>query len=284
MIGPGSVVAQAYRVERKVGRGAMGTVFEATVIATGERVALKIPHECFLADRSALKRFMREATATLTIRSPFVIRTMAVGKLPTGMPFLAMEFVDGPSLAELMDRFAGAPMPLPLAMRLLLQLAEGLSTAHEAGVIHRDLKPGNVLVASPGGGAVARIFDFGLSVLAFDEAGRLTLSGTTFGTPQYMAPEQIRAAKHAGVQSDVYALGVMAYEMLAARWPFSGPTALDIWHSATHFDAIPLSKHRPDLPAGLCGVVMRAMARETGARFESAEDLRCALAPFAGGD
>ena len=213
MIGPGSVVAQAYRVERKVGRGAMGTVFEATVIATGERVALKIPHECFLADRSALKRFMREATATLTIRSPFVIRTMAVGKLPTGMPFLAMEFVDGPSLAELMDRFAGAPMPLPLAMRLLLQLAEGLSTAHEAGVIHRDLKPGNVLVASPGGGAVARIFDFGLSVLAFDEAGRLTLSGTTFGTPQYMAPEQTRAAKHAGVQPDVYALGVVLYQL-----------------------------------------------------------------------
>ena len=278
---PGSIIAQAYRVVRKIGSGAMGTVYEAVVVATGERVALKIPHNTFLADRSALKRFMREAQATLGIRSPFVVRTMSLGKLPTGLPFLAMEFVDGISLAELMDRYSGGPMPRGPALRLLDQIAEGLTAAHEAGVIHRDLKPGNVLVASPDTAPVARIFDFGLSLLASDLAGRLTLTGVTFGTPQYMAPEQIRAARDACVQTDIYSLGVIAYEILAARWPFSGPSAQEIWHAATHFDPIPLAKHRPDLPTPLCKAVMKAMAREPASRFESAAQFRAAIAPFA---
>jgi len=277
---PGTVIAQAYRVVRKVGSGAMGTVYEAIVVATGERVALKIPHNTFLGDRHALKRFMREAQATLTIRSPFVVRTMSLGRLPNGLPFLAMEFVDGTSLAELMDRFQGGPVPRGLALRMLDQIAEGLTAAHAAGVIHRDLKPGNVLVESPETAPVPRIFDFGLSLLVSDLAGRLTLTGITFGTPQYMAPEQIHAARDACIQTDVYALGVIAYEMLAARWPFSGPSPQEIWYAATHFDPVPLAKHRPDLPTPLCKAVMKAMARAPESRFATAEQFRTAIAPF----
>ena len=279
-LAPGSVLAQSFEIVRRVGAGAMGTVYEAIEIASGEHVALKIPHDIFKTDRLAIKRFVREAKATLAIRSPYVVRTLCVGKLPWGVPFFAMELIQGISLADLMDRKDRGPVPLGTALRFIDQIACGLGAAHQAGVIHRDLKPGNVLVASVKVQPVAKIFDFGLSLLAGDASNRVTMSGITFGTPQYMAPEQIRAASNVDGRADLYALGVLAYEMLAVQWPFSGLSPQDVWHAATHFDAVPLSKHRPDLPTGLCTAIMKAMARDPADRFPTADDLRAAIARY----
>ena len=136
-IGPGSLIAQAYRVVRRIGKGAMGTVYEAIVEATGERVALKIPHDCFRADGAALQRFVHEARATMFVRSPHVVRTMAVGRLPTGMPFLAMEYVDGISLREILYARDPGFLSGDVALMLVDQIASGLTAAHAAGVVHR---------------------------------------------------------------------------------------------------------------------------------------------------
>jgi eukaryotic-like serine/threonine-protein kinase len=279
-LGPGSEIANAYRIVRRIAAGAMGTVFESVVIASGERVAIKIPHDSLRADPSAPTRLLREARMTVAIRSPHVVRTLAVGRLPSRMPFLVMELIDGDTLADLMNATPGKPLSVPEALTLTDQIASGLAATHHEGVVHRDLKPGNVFVQHEHGAAHARIFDFGLSLGPSSSAGRLTLSGVTFGTPQYMAPEQIRDARKVDARTDLYSLGVMAYEMLCARWPFSGTTAEEIWNDIMHHDPIPLSKRRPDLPPGLCRLVMRSMARAPDGRFASAEELRAALAPW----
>ncbi len=277
---PGSVIAHAYRVMRRIGRGAMGTVVEATVIATGERVAIKIPHDCFRVDGSAVKRFMGEARATMEIRSPHIVRTLAVGRQPSGMPFMVMEYIDGVPLSHRIYPEEETRMPLDEALSIADQIAAGLQAAHDAGLVHRDLKPGNVLVSGPRCAPVAQIFDFGLSCLAQQAADRLTLTGMTFGTPQYMAPEQIRSTKHVDARVDIYALGIIIYEMLTQTVPFDGKDSSEIWHKATEETPVALSLKRRGLPLGLSEVVMRAMARDADVRFASAVAFRGALAPL----
>ncbi len=276
---PGSIVASAFQIVRLIGSGSMGTVYEARVMETGGRVALKFPHPVFGSSKSALQRFHREAQATLAIDSPHVVRTYAVVKLKRGMPVLVMEYVEGTELADLIDNHEG-PIPLPLVMLVVDQIAMGLSAAHEAGVIHRDLKPSNVLVRNLQTAPVAKVFDFGLSVIVSDGISRLTFSGSSFGTPQYMAPEQIRDTKHVDERADIYALGVITYELLTKRWPYSGATVQEIWHDALNNEPWPLRARRPELPEGLCQVVMRAMARSKDARYATADEYRDALMPW----
>jgi len=276
---PGSIVASAFSIVRLIGSGSMGTVYEARVIETGGRVALKFPHPAFGSSKSALQRFHREAHATLAIDSPHVVRTYAVVKLKRGMPVLVMEYVDGTELADLIDRHEG-PIPLPLVLLLVKQIAIGLSAAHGAGVIHRDLKPSNVLVRNLRTAPVAKVFDFGLSVILSEGGSRLTFSGSSFGTPQYMAPEQIHDTKHMDERADIYALGVMTYELLTGRWPFSGTTTQEIWHDALNSQPIALRSRRPELSQELCDIVMRAMARSKEDRFATADEFREALLPF----
>lgn len=276
---PGSIVASAFKIVRLIGSGSMGTVYEARVLSTGGRVALKFPHPTFGTSKAAVQRFQREAQATLAIESPYVIRTYAVAKLRRGLPVLVMEYVEGIELADLIDHHEG-PIPLPLVLGLVDQMATGLSAAHAAGVIHRDLKPSNVIVQNLHTSPVAKVFDFGLSVILSDGASRLTFSGSSFGTPQYMAPEQIRDTKHVDERADIYALGVITYELLTQRWPYSGATAQEVWHDALTNDPWPLNARRRDLPQGLCEFVMRAMARSPEDRFSTADALREALAPW----
>jgi eukaryotic-like serine/threonine-protein kinase len=277
-LGPGSVVAQAYELQRKIGQGAMGTVYEALVRSTGERVAVKIPHDCFRLDDSALKRFLQEARATLMIRSPYVVRTMAVGRLPSGMPFFAMEYVDGVNLRDIIHAPGEQRPGTGKALMLVEQMALGLTSAHQAGVIHRDLKPSNVLVASYDTRPCARIFDFGLSLLADEASARLTLSGSSFGTPEYMAPEQISDARSVDALADLYSLAVIAYELLSGTLPFGTGSPREIWQRVTHDEPVALSSYRPDLASGICDEVMKALARDPEARHGSVEEFRLAIA------
>jgi eukaryotic-like serine/threonine-protein kinase len=216
----------------------------------------------------------------MAIRSPHVVRMMAVGKLPGGMPFLAMEYVQGASLQTMIYKAEQWRLPYELSLDMIDQIAIGLSAAHAAGVIHRDLKPGNVLVESASSCPVAKIFDFGLSLLAAELAVRLTLTGSTFGTPEYMAPEQIEDTSQVDPRADIYSLGVIAYQLFAGRIPFRGSTAREIWDQALHDAPVPLDTLRPELPPDLCDLVMRAMARDPDERPSSAEELRASLVSY----
>jgi eukaryotic-like serine/threonine-protein kinase len=278
---PGDLVAGRYRVVRKVAAGGMATIYEAQTEQGGETVALKIPHESFRQDRGALKRFQREARAAMAIKSPHVVRTLSVGKLANDMPFMVMEYVDGTPLRDLLYDPQGNPQPMGLETTLSIvdQIAAAVSAAHEVSVIHRDIKPDNVLISFDGQNMMARVFDFGLSRLAVElSVSRLTAPGITFGTPQYMAPEQARSAGAADERTDIYAMGVIVYEMLSTHLPYEGDTAAEVWRSITKGDPVPLRAHRPDLPARLSEVVMQALARDPARRFASAAAFREALA------
>ena len=279
---PGTLVADQYRIVRKVGSGGMATIYEAKLKDTGERVALKIPFDSFRQDKGAMKRFLREARAAMAINSPNVIRTLSVGRLGNGMPILAMEYVDGIPLRDLMYDPQGTPQPMAIETTLSVvdQIASAIEAAHAVNVIHRDIKPDNVLIAFGQDGMVAKVFDFGLSLLSAEfSISRLTAPGVTFGTPQYMPPEQARNAGAADERADIYALGVIAYEMLAANFPFEGETPLEVWRNATQGKPVELAVHRPDLPTGLAEVIMKAISRDPKDRQQTARDLREALAP-----
>jgi serine/threonine-protein kinase len=204
-------MAERFELLERIGRGGMGTVWKARDTATGGMVALKIPYEHFLEDEDFAARFEREVEMTRRIESPYVVRTLGFGR-QEGRPFIAMEYVEGESLRELLKR--AGPLGWDEAKRILRQVALGLEAAHRADVIHRDVKPSNILVAGDG---TAKLVDFG--VARAGDLTALTGTSTTIGTPAYMAPEEGGSA-----QADLYALGCVAFELVTGRQVFAGDT------------------------------------------------------------
>jgi eukaryotic-like serine/threonine-protein kinase len=220
----GQVVASRYCVEARLGHGAMGTVYRARHLKVGRAFAIKVLHPQFLADDKARRRFAREAELAGSLDHPNIVRVVDAGETPEGLRYLVMEFVDGTTLFDLIH--AAAPMPAARVISIVRQLCDGLAHAHERGLIHRDFKTENVLVETdPHGGDLPRIADFGISILRDDAASsnpqRLTTAGLVLGTPHYMAPEHATggAIDH---RIDLFALGVMCFEMLTGRGPFDG--------------------------------------------------------------
>jgi eukaryotic-like serine/threonine-protein kinase len=278
---PGDVIGDKYRVERLLGRGGMGAVFEACHMLSGKRVAVKwmLPaaHHATLAER-----FMHEARATALIDHPNVVDIYDVGRQGDSV-YLVMELLHGESLAARLER---APLPSEEAVPLLMPALRGVAAAHAQGVIHRDLKPENIfLCTGPDGEARdCKVFDFGISKVAADDQRDLdmTRSGIVMGTPYYMSPEQIRGLKEVDERGDVYAFGVILYEILADRYPFDADTYNALIVKIATQNPVPLSTARPDLDPQLSAVVMKAMARDREQRFASVFELAHALLPFAG--
>lgn len=279
--GPGDLVAEKYMVERLIGRGGMGAVFEATHVISGKRVAVKwmLPAQqrAELADR-----FLHEARATARIDHPNVVDIYDVG-LQDGSVYLVMELLRGESLAERMDRERLSPAA---AVALLMPALRGVAAAHAQGVIHRDLKPDNIfLCTSPDGESRdCKVLDFGISKVAATEQRdmRMTRSGVVMGTPYYMSPEQIRGLNQVDERGDVYAFGVILYEMLADAYPYDADTYNALIVKIATMQPTALSSVRPDLDPALAAVVMRAMERDRERRFQSVAELGRALEPFAG--
>lgn len=273
----GEILAGKFRVERVLGIGGMGVVVAARHLAFDELVALKFLLPEVLAQPEVVARFAREAQAAFRIKSEHVCRVSDVGELPNGAPYMVMEYLEGSDLASVLE--SRGALPTDLALEYLLQALEAVSEAHRLGIVHRDLKPANLfLTQRPDGSPLVKVLDFGISKLTAPGAG-MTKTSAVMGSPGYMAPEQW--GKGAEPRSDVWALGVVLYELIAGRPPFEGDTLPVLWQKIAHEPAAPLRAARPEVPEGIDAIVARCLAKEPADRFESVAALAAALAPFA---
>ncbi|MFO0666325.1 MAG: serine/threonine-protein kinase [Polyangiaceae bacterium] len=274
----GSLFAGKYKIERQIGDGGMGTVYEAAHEMLGTKVAIKILHRELL-DRSGLvDRFLQEAKVAAEIRNPHVVHVSDVGKAEDGSMFMVMELLHGEPLSSVLDR--EGKLPAPLACEYVRQILLALEAAHALGVVHRDLKPENVFLTMEGGKPVLKLIDFGIAKLRRERAlgeKNLTVAGVMMGTAEYMAPEQAFSADQADARSDIYAAGVMLYEMLSGTRPVTGVDPRVIATRVVRGEATPLVRVAPDVKPELAGLVHRAMAPNPELRFSSAADMRAAI-------
>jgi eukaryotic-like serine/threonine-protein kinase len=275
----GKTIDDRYRIVRKVGQGGSGEVFEAEHVYIRKRVALKLLRSQLPSRAEAIQRLRREAQATSAIGHPGIVKIEDFGTTEDGVVFMAMEWLEGEPLDVAIERGA---MPVERALDLALQTCEALAAAHDAGVIHRDLKPENIFLVRTPAGAQAKILDFGVAKLTTAEA-RLTATGMVVGTPYYMAPEQA-AGRDVDGRSDIYALGVILYEMVTGTLPFTGDTALAVIHMHLEQAPEPPRKRAPaqGIPADVEALILRCMAKKPAGRYESARALADALRALPG--
>jgi serine/threonine protein kinase len=273
------VLAGRYLIRQKLGAGAMGTVHLATDRKLDRAVAIKVLPAQSVTDVGAVARFQREAKALAKLSHPNIIQAYDSDQ-DAGRQFLVMEYAEGTNLAELV-RDKGR-VPPSLAADYVYQAALGLQNAHEKGLVHRDLKPGNLLVTSHG---QVKILDLGLARFLQDQVGDATLTreGTGMGTPDYMAPEQFHDARHVDARSDIYSLGCTLYHLIAGRVPFPGTSMSEKYAAHEQQEPPPLEEFRPDVPAGLSLAVQRMMAKRPADRFQSAREVAEAVFPHVAG-
>jgi hypothetical protein len=270
-------VIDGYEIGELLGRGGMGLVFKARQTALKRHVALKIVVSGAHAGAEERARFRTEAQAVARLGHPGIVQIYEVGE-QAGCPYLALEFVSGGSLAQ---QLHGTPMPPRRATQLILELARAVQHAHEQGIVHRDLKPGNVLLTETG---VAKITDFGLAKL-LDVAQGQTETGTVFGTPQYMAPEQAAGKVRAiGPATDVYALGAILYELLTGRPPFLGASPLETLDQIRTHDPAPPQTLQPKVPNDLATICLKCLEKSPTQRYPSATALASDLDLFLRGE
>lgn len=270
------LIAGRYTVVRTLGAGAMGEVYEVVDDQLEERVALK---RILTTAATGQERFRREVKLSRRITHRNVARTFDLGD-DGGVPFLTMELVRGESLEAILER--EGPLPIERAVAIALEVARGLAAAHAVGVVHRDLKPGNVLVESESGRVVVTDFGIARAQEAPGEA-RLTSDAAVLGTPLYMAPEQLTGAPIDG-RTDLFAFGVMLYEMVTGEVPFTGPTAMAVAVARLSEDPIDPRRYRSDLPEPLAALICGAMAREPASRPVDAEAVVSELERLRAGD
>jgi serine/threonine-protein kinase len=276
----GDILADKYCVERILGIGGMGVVVAADHIALHQKVALKFMLPEALANEGAVERFMREARAAVRLRSENVARVMDVGCLDSGAPYIVMEFLEGEDLSDVVHR--EGRMTVPVAIDLILQACLAMAEAHSLGIVHRDLKPANLFITKrPDGTALVKVLDFGISKVQDDaDEKHKTKSSMAMGSPGYMAPEQMRSAKHADHRADIWALGVILYLLLANRRPFEAPSPPLMFAAVLTGDITLLSSLVPDIDPALEEAIHHCLERDREARFSSVAELAQALAPF----
>jgi serine/threonine-protein kinase len=276
----GDVVAGFYTVERCIGTGGMGHVYAARHVKFGQRIAVKVLNPTLVFDDDARERFAREVKAlqTVALESRHAVRVFDVGHLESGLPFIAMEYLDGKDLGVVLEE-RGA-LPVQEACHLLVQACEAVQEAHEAGIVHRDLKPKNLFLTYPSGHPCVRVLDFGIARALHGALGHtITRAGDVIGTLTYMAPEQIREATSADLRSDIWALGACLYKLLTNRPPFSKEAAeFGLIQAILLAPPTPIVRYRDDVPPTVDRVVMRCLEKDPGERFQTVSDLAGALA------
>jgi tetratricopeptide (TPR) repeat protein len=275
-----------YRIVSKIGQGGMGEVYLAEDLRLDRKVALKFLPEGQAPDDTSRRRLLREANAAARLDHPFITKVYEVGEgeAPSGtsgapgIPFIAMELVEGETLRERLSR---GPMPMPEALRIAAEIADALEFARQRGIVHRDLKPANVMLTGDGH---AKVMDFGIAKLVTipsadgrrAEGSSMTSTGEITGTPAYMAPEQLKGLP-IDSRADIFALGVCLYEMVTGTHPFMKDSAFQTADAILNQPAPPLDRYLKDPPAGLEHVFRRALAKEPDQRYQSFKDLRIDL-------
>jgi serine/threonine protein kinase len=282
-ITPGQVIAGKYRVERVLGQGGMGVVVAAEHLALKQRVALKFLLSGPRVDRQLSVRFLREARVSARLASEHIARVLDYGLLPSGQaPYLVLEYLEGEDLGAQLDR--QKRLPLPEALDLLLQAGEGLVVAHEAGVVHRDIKPGNFFVLRrKDGSPLVKLLDFGIAKAeGVDTMRRGASTGGAFlGSPRYASPEQFQSTATVDARSDIWSFGCVAYETLAGQPPFDSDTLTGLIAAVLTAEPPSLRRLDPAIPAAVDEVILRCLRKHPDLRPQRMLDVLAALAPHA---
>jgi hypothetical protein len=278
-VAPGAFIGGRWRLARELGRGAAGVVFEARD-EDGERVAIKILLPEWRTNESVVERFAREARVLMRLKTPHVGKLLDVGNLDTAqgsLPFIALEYLEGMDLERVLE--SKGRVPFREAFAWCADACEGLSAAHELGVIHRDLKPSNVFLAESGtdAGPTVKVLDFGIAAGDPTGASKLTNMGT-IGTPYYMAPEQMMSSSDVDARSDVWSMGAVLYQLVTGELPFRGDSELQIFANVLTKPPLPLRAHvKSDASPEVEALVLKCLRRQRDDRYASMKDLASAL-------
>lgn len=279
----GDVLAGKYRIEKVLGAGGMGIVVAAHHVQLDERVAIKFLLPEALENQEAVARFAREARAAVKIKSEHVVRVFDVGALDTGAPYMVMEYLEGGDLAAWLRQ--QGPLSVEQAVEFVLQASEAIADAHALGIVHRDLKPANLFCVRRSDGLLSlKVLDFGISKVtkASSSAPNLGMTDTSMmiGSPLYMSPEQMHSSRDVDARTDIWAVGVILYELLAGTSPFTGESLPEVVTKATSHPVPPLAGHRPGLPPDLEAVIQKCLEKDREQRYRNVAELAAALAPF----
>jgi serine/threonine-protein kinase len=279
----GSLVDERYRVLRLIGEGGMGYVYLAENVRIDRKVALKVLRPNFALMDKMVVRFEREARAAARIGSPHIADVIDLGFLPTGEPFVVMEYLEGENLSERLKKRGGRLTPQEVAP-IAMQLLEALAQVHQAGIVHRDLKPANIFLATTEGGDFVKLLDFGISKFReglFSGPDALSADQGMLGTPSYMAPEHARNDA-VDPRTDVYSVGAVLYRCVTGLVPFSSENYLELLLKIVGEQERPLEALAPDADPGFARIVRKSMAKERADRYQTADQFRDAIAEWHG--
>ena len=280
----GEVLAGRYRIDRELGAGAMGVVYAAWHLELDQPVAVKVLSPPVTDLSAATVRFRREVRAAAKIRSEHVARVLDVGALESGLPYMVLELLDGNDLE--VELFRRGPLPIGEAVTYVLQAIEALSEAHSCGIVHRDLKPANLFLATRADQTrIIKVLDFGISKSMLSDSGSeqrsLTQTGMIMGSPLYMSPEQMRSTRDVDFLADIWALGVILYELIAGATPFRGDSIPELCAVIFRDPPRPLAEFRDDVPAPLENAILRCLERDPEKRFADVSALARAIVDYA---
>ena len=274
----GQTLAEKYLVEQLIKRGGMGSVYRGKHVMMDKTVAIKVLRPSLAGDDVVVARFSREAKAASRISHPHAVSVTDFGEAENGVVFLIMEYLDGRTLKDII-RSEGA-LPLDRVVEIIRQVSGALDAAHKQGVIHRDLKSDNIMLSQTNGGDWAKVLDFGIAKIQQPEGARdndITAANLVIGTPHYMSPEQCSQTGPIDARSDVYSLGVIVYEMLTGRVPFTGESPTVIMMKQVQDEPPSVLDTRHDLPAAIDSLIKKALAKDPVDRFQTAGELSEAL-------
>src|SRR6202022_1058317 len=269
----GTLLSGRFRLEELIGAGGMSTVYRATDTTLERDVAIKLMHREIASDSAQLERFRREARSVARLSHPHIVTVIDAGEEPSpdgdhpevGAPYIVLEYVEGETLKDLIRR--EGPLEIPQALAYAIEIARALGAAHERQIVHRDVKPQNVLIGDEGG---AKITDFGIARTLTEEG--LTMDGRVLGTTDYVSPEQALGQPVTG-QSDLYSLGIVLYEMLTGQVPFRGDSPVAVAMKHVREEIPDVQALRPELSAATAAVLDRAVAKDVSRRYPDAASM-----------